>query len=104
MYGNEQLKNENTMTKDDLDKVTADWAKKQVTENLMSAHNVQLREILLAIKTMVDNGKDVSTYKYQKKDVIQSVRKELARRGFKVHKTEYSDHRNEENYSTKISW
>ena len=92
------------MAKDELGGVTADWARKQVTENLMSAHNVQLREILLAIKTMVDNGKDVSTYNYQKKGVIDSVRKELARRGFKVHKTDYSDHRNEEYYSTKIEW
>jgi hypothetical protein len=88
----------------DLDSITADWAKKQVTENLRSAHNVQLKVILLRIKTMVDNGNSASTYNFQKESMIGTVRAELVKRGFVVTKTDISDHRNETNYSTNIKW
>ena len=87
-----------------LNNVTADWARKQVTENLTSAHNRQLQTILLAIKTMVDNGKDSSSFNYQEKHVIKTVREELVKRGFKVSAGEYSSHRNEDHYTTIISW
>lgn len=87
---------------DNLNDVTADWARKQVYENKLSAHNKQLASILTGIRHKVTTGKP-ENYLVIYDPIIPTVKADLEERGFTVD-TKVSEGRNETNHTSTITW
>ena len=85
-----------------LNDVTADWARKQVYANKLSAHNKQLESILTGIRHKVTTGKP-ENYLVIYDQIILTVKAELEERGFTVNTEVYED-RNETTYKSTITW